>query len=175
MQFQSSWKPTLLKSHFSSPSKVFLGKGVLKICIKFTRERPCQSVISAFAFKTLNFLSCRSNVILIWEYFISKYKIVPTVITIYKTTWHICDLQKQPYRGVLGKRCSEIWTKFTGEHPCRSAISMKLLSSFIEIALRHGCSPINLLHIFRTLFPKNTSGWLLLDLVIDVFLNFNIM
>ena len=25
-----------------------------------------------------------------------------------------------------------------------------------------GCSPVNLLHIFRTTFPKNTSGWLLL-------------
>ena len=36
--------------------------------------------------------------------------------------------------------------------------------NFIEIALRHGCSPVNLLHIFRTPFPKNTFGWLLLDL-----------
>ena len=31
-----------------------------------------------------------------------------------------------------------------------------------EVTLRHGCSPANLLHIFRTLFPRNTSGWLLL-------------
>ena len=31
-----------------------------------------------------------------------------------------------------------------------------------EIALRHGCSPVNLLHIFRTPFPKNTSGGRLL-------------
>ena len=37
-----------------------------------------------------------------------------------------------------------------------------LLCSFIEIALRHGCSPVNLLHIFKTLFYKNTSGGLLL-------------
>ena len=36
-------------------------------------------------------------------------------------------------------------------------------SNFIEIALRYGCSPINLLHIFRTSFLKNTSGWLLLN------------
>ena len=42
-------------------------------------------------------------------------------------------------------------------------ISIKLQSNFIEIALRHGCSPVNLLHIFRTAFPRNTSGWLLLD------------
>ena len=37
---------------------------------------------------------------------------------------------------------------------------------FIEInfTLRHGCSPVNLLHIFRTLFSKNTSGGLHLPL-----------
>ena len=37
-------------------------------------------------------------------------------------------------------------------------------SNFIEISLRHGCSPVNLLHIFRTPFPKNTSGRLLLKM-----------
>ena len=35
-------------------------------------------------------------------------------------------------------------------------------SNFIEITLRHGCSPVNLLHIFRAPFPKNSSGGLLL-------------
>ena len=45
----------------------------------------------------------------------------------------------------------------------------KLHSNFIEIALRHGCSPVNLLHIFRTPFPKNTSGWLLLSASSDYF------
>ena len=39
------------------------------------------------------------------------------------------------------------------------AISIKLQSNFIEITLRHGCPPVNLLYIFKTLFPKNTSGW----------------
>ena len=37
---------------------------------------------------------------------------------------------------------------------CQSAISIKLLYNFIEIALRHGCSPVHLLHIFRTPYPK---------------------
>ena len=60
-------------------------------------------------------------------------------------------------KGIL-KMCSE----FTGEHPCRRVTSIKLHCNFIEIALRHGCSPVNLLYIFRTLFPKNTSAWLLL-------------
>ena len=38
----------------------------------------------------------------------------------------------------------------------------KVASNFIEITLRHGCSLVNLLQIFRTPFPKNTSGRLLL-------------
>ena len=54
------------------------------------------------------------------------------------------------------------------EHPYRSVISIKLQSNFIEITLRHGCCPVNLLHIFRTPFPKNTSGWLLLAMVFFV-------
>ena len=62
----------------------------------------------------------------------------------------------------LQKGVLKIWSKFTGEHPCRSATSIKSFCKFIEIALRHGCSPENLLHIFRTTFPKNTSGRLLL-------------
>ena len=65
-------------------------------------------------------------------------------------------MQKQPSRDVLKKRCSTICSKFTGEHPCRSVISIKLQSGFIEIALLHGYSPVNLLHILRTPFPKNT-------------------
>ena len=67
-------------------------------------------------------------------------------------------LQRCSYKKVFWKICS----KFTGEHPCQSVISIKLQSNFIEIVLRHGCSPVFLLYVFRTPFPKNTSGWLLL-------------
>ena len=38
-----------------------------------------------------------------------------------------------------------------------------LKCDFNKVAL-HGCSPVNLLHIFRTPFPRNTSRWLLLIL-----------
>ena len=55
----------------------------------------------------------------------------------------------------LRKGVLKICSKFTGEYPCRSAISIKLL---FEIALWHGYCPVNLLHIFRTSFPNNTSG-----------------
>ena len=64
----------------------------------------------------------------------------------------------------LGKGVLKICIKFTGEHSCRRAVSIKLLCNFFEIALRHGCSPVNLLHIFRTPFLKNTSGRLLLNI-----------
>ena len=64
----------------------------------------------------------------------------------------------------LGKGVLKICNKFTGEHPCRSVISIKMQSNFIEITFRYRCSPVNLLHIFRTSLLKNTSGWLLLKL-----------
>ena len=40
-----------------------------------------------------------------------------------------------------------------------------LLCNLIEISLRYGYSPVNVLYIFRTPFPKNTSGGLLLQYV----------
>ena len=39
----------------------------------------------------------------------------------------ILSIQKQPSGGVLTKKCSKIWSKFIGEHPCQSVISIKLL------------------------------------------------
>ena len=101
----------------------------------------------------------------------------------YSSSWseyNLCKSSRSSRPEVfLGKVVLKICTKFTGEHSCRSVISIKLLCSFIEIKLRHGCSPVNLLrilkqfywnhtpawvllHIFRTIFLKNTSGRLLL-------------
>ena len=74
----------------------------------------------------------------------------------------IQTLRSSPPVVFLGKGVLKICSKFTGENPCRSVISIELQSNFIEIALRHGCSPVNLLHIFKTTFPQNTSGKLLL-------------
>ena len=39
----------------------------------------------------------------------------------------------------------------------------------LQIVLRHGCSPVNLLHIFRTPFSRNTSGWLHLSSTLSTF------
>ena len=62
---------------------------------------------------------------------------------------------------LLGKGVLKICSKFTVEQPCRKVVSIKLQNSFIEITLWHGCSSVNLVHIFRTPFLKNTFGRLL--------------
>ena len=56
-------------------------------------------------------------------------------------------MQKQPPRGVPRKRCSEN------------------MQQIYRRTLWHRCSSVNLLHIFRTPFSKNTYGWLLLTVV----------
>ena len=73
----------------------------------------------------------------------------------------------------LRKDVLKICSKFTEEHPCQSAISIKLQRNCIETPLRHQCSPVNLLHIFRTSFPKNTPGRLLLDITLNVLIIIN--
>ena len=79
----------------------------------------------------------------------------------FEVTLTFSKIRSSHPEGFLGKGVLKICSKFTGEHPCRSAISIKLRRNFIDIALLHGCSPVTLLHIFRTPFPRNTAGWLL--------------
>ena len=53
-----------------------------------------------------------------------------------------------------GKDVLKICSKFTGEHPCRSAISIKLLCNlYFSMGVL----------LFRTSFPRSTYGWLLLE------------
>ena len=69
----------------------------------------------------------------------------------------------------LRKGALKTCNKFTGEHSCRSVISINLQSNFIEITFRHDYSLVKLLHIFRPPFFKNTSGALLLKIVVIIF------
>ena len=71
--------------------------------------------------------------------------------------------RKRPSRGVLKKMCSENMQQICRGTPMPKCDFNKLQSNFFEITLWHGFPPANLLHIFRTPFPKNTSGWLLLN------------
>ena len=58
--------------------------------------------------------------------------------------------RSSPPKGGLIKRYKEVFWKYA------------------ELRLWHGCSPLNLQHIFRTPFSKNTPGGLLLAFVIVV-------
>ena len=77
--------------------------------------------------------------------------------------------QKQPSRDVLRKRCSENMQQIYRRAPMPKSDFNKVAkqNKFIEITLRHGCSPADLLHIFGTPFPKTSSGLLLLEVAID--------
>ena len=77
--------------------------------------------------------------------------------------FHVIIYRSSHSEVFLGKGVLKIWSKFTREHPCRRAISITCI--FIEITFWHESSPVNLLHIFRTPFPMNTAGWLLLNAV----------
>ena len=69
-------------------------------------------------------------------------------------------LQKRSWEKVFLKICS----KFMREHPCWSVISIKLFCNFTKITFQHGCSPVNLQHIFRTHFPNSYSGGMFLKI-----------
>ena len=86
-----------------------------------------------------------------------------------KNYFHFDKFRNSPPEMFLRKGVLKICSKFTGEQPCWIAISIKLQSNFIEIELWHGCSLINLLYIFRAPFPRNTSGRLLLRVLLFVF------
>ena len=73
--------------------------------------------------------------------------------------------QKQPPRGVLKKRCPGNMQQIYRRTPMPKCDFNKVASNFIEITLWHGCSAVNLLHIFRRSLPRNTPAWLLLKFV----------
>ena len=79
----------------------------------------------------------------------------------------ILKILRSSHPEVFQEKVLKICSKFTREQLCQSTISIKLQSNFIEITLRHGYFPVNVPHIFRTSFPKNTSGRLLLNTVRD--------
>ena len=57
----------------------------------------------------------------------------------------------------------KICSKYKEKHPRRSCDFSKVACRYIEVALKHGRSPVNFLYIFGTPFYNNTSGELLLN------------
>ena len=73
--------------------------------------------------------------------------------------------QKQPPSGVPRKRCSENMQEMYRRTPMPKCDFNK-----VAVAPSHGCS-VNFLHTFRTPFPRNTTGWLLLKQLEEIFEN----
>ena len=76
-------------------------------------------------------------------------------------------VQNQPSRGVLRKRCSKNIQQIYRRTPCRSAISIKLQSKFIEMAIWHECTICCIIseHLFlRTALGGGGGGGFLLVL-----------
>ena len=63
---------------------------------------------------------------------------------------------QQLSRAVLSKSCSENMRRIYRRAP---VLKCEVLCNIIEITLRHGCSPVNLLHIFITYICFKTQ-WL---------------
>ena len=71
--------------------------------------------------------------------------------------------RSSPPEVFLLKGVLKICRKFKRKYPWRSVISIKLRCNFIEIALHHGCSHANLLHISRTFFLRTPLVTLFLN------------
>ena len=70
----------------------------------------------------------------------SLYVLFNLILSILKKKLH-ANYRSSPPEVLLGKSILKICSKFTGEHPYRSVISVKFLKlhcKFIEIALRYG-------------------------------------
>ena len=70
--------------------------------------------------------------------------------------------QKQLCRGILSESCSESMHQIYRRTLMPKCDFSKVAKELYWITPRYGCSPLNLLHTFRTPFTKNTSGWFLL-------------
>ena len=93
---------------------------------------------------------------------------VSVKVSLYACELHVSFLQAT--LEAVHRRCSKekVFWKYAAilqeNTHTKSVISIKLLCSFTEITLRHGCSPVNFLNIFRTPSYKNASKGLLLQI-----------
>ena len=74
---------------------------------------------------------------------------------------------------IMKKHCFLLWTKETAFFPYfyhqKQPFRGFVTCNFIEMELQHECSPVNLLHIFRTPFLKNTPEWMVMHYEINFY------
>ena len=119
-------------------------RGVLKNFAKITGKRLCWSLF-------FNKVAGLRPTMLLKERL--QHRLFPVNFTKFLRkpffTEHLrCQLQKQSFRGVFRERCSENMQQIYRRTSMPKCDFNKLQSNFMEIALRYGCSSVNLLHIF---------------------------
>ena len=141
----------------------------------------CVAVCTTFVmlrFKT-NILFCWGRVVffsylimshflfdhLIWSYLLSDQTFSDMRFLLSSWSQSLTYSQKQLSGCVLRKRCFENIHQIYRRTPMPKCGFNKVTSNFIEITLGwlggcDGCSPVNLLHIFKTPFPRNAFGGL---------------
>ena len=119
----------------------------LKFRAKFIRKHLCRSLVFGYVGLLFCRLTAVSNIGCFSQSLMTR-NLVNIFFTVRKFSMNfwIMMCQKQPPRGVPRKGCYE-----SMQQVCRRAPMP------IGVTLWHGCSPVDLLHIFRTLFTKNTS------------------
>ena len=85
------------------------------------------------------------------------------VYNYYPQSSEYLEFQKQPLRCVLRKSCSENMQQIYRGAPMPKYNFNKVALQLCWNTLRHGCSLVNLLHIFRAPFLKNISEGLLTE------------
>ena len=118
---------------------------ILAVSYLFTRKTSTSCEISWNLVKTVLYLKPVSLRVLV---FLAEFELVNVG----------CIARSSPPQVFLQKAVLKICSKFTGEQPCGSVITIKLQS----LLKSHVCFPLNLLYIFRTPFYKNTYEGLLL-------------
>ena len=83
----------------------------------------------------LNFLVKFSRHFIIINFNLS-FKVITFQVHRYQNTQHCSGYRSNPPEVFLRKVILKIYRKFTGGHPCRSVISIKMFCNFIGIILR---------------------------------------
>ena len=122
----------------------------------FPRSSLCNVILTPSGWIKANFLHQRHKILSMNS---ERKDTLTFYFVIIKALLSSSRVQEQPSRDVFNKRCSENMQQIYRKTPMPKC-------GFNEVAstLRHGCFPVNMMHIFRPTSPKTTSGQLLLQI-----------
>ena len=131
-----------------------------KLCANFQMEKKTSMEVFFF-YMLFNF----------WFIYLNKAYLTLYILTylqfINLFPWNCFHIQKQAYIGVLRKKV--FWKYAVNlQENTQAKVWFQTTTALLKSHFSIRCSPVNLLRIFRTPFPKNTSGRLLLNVLIQV-------